>query len=633
MTKYLSVLVLIQIGTGVLVFFASYSIKGMLKNKANFSLAVFTSTVIATILNYFLQQGVAKNEILLNRYIFPSATIYQILFFTLLFLLLYILINRYFLTSALIVTLSALLAYANSLKFTLRNEPVLITDFVWLLNPSQLLEYVNSTSLPYIIVGILLVILIAILGQRYILSNKIIPQIKHRLLLITALFSVGGVALAVFQTAEESKVVEGVPILSRLNNWYDIEWLGFGVNARYKSLAYVWTKQLTLKMMEEPEGYSKETIEKLVKKYESRASEINKERTEEISDQTVIYILSESFSDPRRIEGLSVSEGILSNLDNIKSNTTSGLMKSDGFGGGTANMEFQTLTGLPFYNMSSSVSVLMTEVFPRMNIVPTISDIFEQNSCIVIHPSGASNYNRNKVYTSLGFNKQIFLAGSEDTLQNVSTYGANVSDETTYQNILNNIDTSKSQFFSVITMQNHTPWIMDSPENLTATLNTLSSENQSTLNSYIRLINKTDQDTQLFLEQLSKIDKKITVVFYGDHLPGFYSSNIFDTNPESQYQTDYFIWSNYPTQKLNYPLVNSSDFSAELLAHTNSKVSPYYALLTDVLNNSSVDKKDLNSQQLEIANDLELIQYDIIAGKGYLNNFSTFFKYKNRRII
>ena len=35
----------------------------------------------------------------------------------------------------------------------------------------------------------------------------------------------------------------------------------------------------------------------------------------------------------------------------------------------------------------------------------------------------------------------------------------------------------------------------------------------------------------------------------------------------------------------------------------------------------------------ERVNDLELIQYDIIAGKGYLNNFSTFFKYKNRRII
>ena len=52
-----------------------------------------------------------------------------------------------------------------------------------------------------------------------------------------------------------------------------------------------------------------------------------------------------------------------------------------------------------------------------------------------------------------------------------------------------------------------------------------------------------------------------------------------------------------------------------------------------IISGQSVDKKDLNSQQLEIANDLELIQYDIIAGKGYLNNFSTFFKYKNRRII
>ena len=103
------------------------------------------------------------------------------------------------------------------------------------------------------------------------------------------------------------------------------------------------------------------------------------------------------------------------------------------------------------------------------------------------------------------------------------------------------------------------------------------------MDNYAKLLYQTDQATQEWLQELSQIDQKITVVFYGDHLPGFYPQDSFADNLAGQYQTDYFIWSNYPTEVLSYPLVNSSDFPAELLAGTNSKVSPYYALLTDVL--------------------------------------------------
>lgn len=125
------------------------------------------------------------------------------------------------------------------------------------------------------------------------------------------------------------------------------------------------------------------------------------------------------------------------------------------------------------------------------------------------------------------------------------------------------------------------------------------------------------------------MDKKITVVFYGDHLPGLYPESIFENNSESKYLTDYFIWSNKGNQKLNFPLVNSSDFPAALLAHTNSKVSPYYALLTDVLYNSSVDKTELSEAAQIIADDLKLIQYDITVGKNYLKNYNEFFNTEN----
>ena len=53
-------------------------------------------------------------------------------------------------------------------------------------------------------------------------------------------------------------------------------------------------------------------------------------------------------------------------------------------------------------------------------------------------------------------------------------------------------------------------------------------------------------------------------------------------------------------------------------------MSPYYALLTEVLHKASVDKKDLDAEGRQIAEDLKLIQYDMVAGKGYLSK--DFFK-------
>ena len=127
---------------------------------------------------------------------------------------------------------------------------------------------------------------------------------------------------------------------------------------------------IVLSHMETPDGYSKEKIQKIAKRYQSEAEKINATRTEKISDQTVIYILSESLANPNRIPGITTSENILPYIDEIISNTTSGLMKSDGYGGGTANMEYQTLTGLPMYNLSSSMTSLTTEIVPEMMLKP-----------------------------------------------------------------------------------------------------------------------------------------------------------------------------------------------------------------------------------------------------------------------
>ncbi|EHJ52443.1 LTA synthase family protein [Streptococcus macacae] len=594
-------------------------------NSPNVSLAFASSLLFAIIFNYFLQYGLKSDAPLLGRYIVPGATAYQILVLSAAGFFLYLAVNRYLSVTFLILILGSIISVVNILKVGLRNEPLLVTDFTWVTNMELLVNSVNSNIVISIVLVLALLIFIYLFLRKRLLQGKIIEKLRLRISLIFCLCTLGLSIFTIFRNEEDSKVLNGIPIISKVNNWVDIGYQGFYSNASYKSLMYVWTKQVTKSIMDKPEGYSKKRILKLAKKYNNVAKKINKERTENISDQTVIYILSESFSNPDRVQGVSLSRDVIPNINQIKSQTTSGLMHSDGYGGGTANMEFQSLTGLPYYNFNSSVSTLYTEVVPDMSVFPSISNQFKSKNRIAIHPSSASNYSRKYVYDKLGFPTFIASSGTDNKIADPEKVGLNISDKTTYQNILDNINPSKNQFFSVMTMQNHVPWASSEPSDVTASGKGYTNEENGSLTSYARLLTYTDKETKSFLDQLSQLNHKVTLVFYGDHLPGLYPESAFEKNPKSQYQTDYFIWSNYKTKQTNHPYVNSSDFTAELLEHTNAKVSPYYALLTKVLDNTTVGHGKLSKGQKEIAKDLKLLQYDISVGEGYIRNYKGFF--------
>ena len=82
------------------------------------------------------------------------------------------------------------------------------------------------------------------------------------------------------------------------------------------------------KIMDKPEGYSKDTMEQLAAKYANAAKTANQNRSANITDSTVIMILSESFAAPTRVPGVSFSEDPMPNIRNLKEQTTSGIMLS-----------------------------------------------------------------------------------------------------------------------------------------------------------------------------------------------------------------------------------------------------------------------------------------------------------------
>lgn len=97
-----------------------------------------------------------------------------------------------------------------------------------------------------------------------------------------------------------------------------------------------------------------------------------------MTDNTVIMVLSETFSDPTRVPGVSFSEDPMPNIRHVKAQTTSGLMLSPGYGGGTANIEYQALSGLSMANYSSTLSIAYQQLVPSLKWAPTLNQAWDK---------------------------------------------------------------------------------------------------------------------------------------------------------------------------------------------------------------------------------------------------------------
>lgn len=426
-----------------------------------------------------------------------------------------------------------------------------------------------------------------------------------------------------------------------------------------------FTRQLNPKVMVKPDDYSEETMKQVAARYEKAAKKINAKRSANMTDSTVIYVLSESFSDPSRVPGLKVNKDSIPNIRKIKQNTTSGLMLSSGYGGGTANLEYMGLSGLSMANFDSSLTSPYQQLVPSEHWTPTINQMWgASKNSIGLHPYESSMYSRATNYKKFGFSHFYTLTGPDViSHQDKIDDSPYVSDEATYQSTLEEVRKTKSnQFLQVITMQNHMPyhdWYKHNDFKASSTTGKpLKDDEKESIETYQKGASLTDGATAGFLSELDKLDKPVTVVFYGDHLPGIYSSaSADDDNSLALHQTDYFIWSNKASGTQGNKIDNAeysspNFFVAQAAEHMDAKVSPYLAFLTEmhskisameppVVNNiqgwdripegqniylnskgEPMAEDDFDAETKQLLADYKLIQYDITTGKNYLKDTS-----------
>lgn len=597
----------------------------------------------------------------------------------LIYLALILVTNRFWIATLVFGVALTAFGVANSIKVQLRNEPIIPADLTFISggDTGSIMSFVPKSSQAFVNGAINFVIWFAIIafalfvldGRRRFIHCSWRHPIANAKNIIGNIFRVLAAVLSVVLLSAYAMGL-GTPG-SNVYKWakdngYEPQlWNAIG-DAQANNPATTFLSLSKVKAMDKPDNYSQKTMQSLAKKYAQEAQAINHTRSGELTDNTVIMILSETFSDPTRVPGVSFSLDPIPNIRNIKNTTTSGLMLSPGYGGGTANIEYQALTGLNLANFNDSLIVPYQQLVPNQNDPYSFNQIwmkkYGKNASTAVHPFQQSMYLRNINYRKFGFS-YLYTLDSKIPLKHTGCIDRSpyVSDSEAYQSILDLLDrqqdSKSSQFLQLVTMQNHMPYgdYYDNNEFSDANISEdLSDGERWNINTYTKGINWTDQETADFLNQLDQMDKPITVIFYGDHLPGIYDTADMNKNNKTVlHETDYFIWSNSASSshgtKVNPTTTayTSSNYFMPLAAeHMNAKVSPYLAMLTELqqevpamsrvigtnggigqgkatyLDHDGNDIKvtALSAKAKELLKDYKLVQYDQTVGKNYLKD-------------
>lgn len=592
----------------------------------------------------------------------------NVILVALLYLMLLMLFNRFWTASIVILAVGIIVAAIEHFKVEIRYEAILPADLGFLgSNTGNMLTFIPAGAHVTILVALgafaVLLALILVLRHfdgrkgRMIRTDNLSLNLTSRLILLLLPILVFALYCIHVGTTDSlankfSRALGDTP--SMWDSVYD---------AQRNGPLVAFTRQLNPKIMDKPSNYSEKTMKKVAARYQKEAETINASRTNNLTDSTVVYVLSESFSDPSRVPGLKTNKDSMPNIRKIKAGTTSGLMLSSGYGGGTANLEYMGLSGLSMANFESSLSSPYQQLVPSQHWTPTINQLWGAPvNSLGYHPYESSMYSRATNYKKFGFSHFYTLTGPDVIkYQDKIDESPYVSDKSSYDSALEGIKSGKTnKFIQIITMQNHMPyheWYENNDYTAESTTGTpLGDDEQQSIETYQKGVEITDQATQEFLNELDALDKPVTVVFYGDHLPGIYSSaSEDDNNSLALHLTDYFIWSNKASSsqgnKASDAAYSSPNFFvAQAADHMNAKVSPYLAFLTEMhskiaameppvvnkiqgwdripegqniyldQNGNPMSTDDFDKETKQLLADYKLIQYDITAGKNYLKD-------------
>ena len=477
------------------------------------------------------------------------------------------------------------LAVTNSILLCFRITPLAATDIALL---TSVFEIMGIYLTVWQIILLVLLVLVVIAGLIY-LGIRMKKQVYHPLLAVcNAVISILAVVLMIH--------------IGDARGWLQTEFANLPDAYADNGFVYCFTRSLFDRGISKPDTYDEDTVDNILE-------DMKKQKTNEVEEKpNIIFIQLESFMDLKRMQGVTYSEEPTPVYSSLRKTCPGGFLKVPSVGAGTANTEFEILTGMTLDYFGAGEypykTVLQDETCESMAY--NLRELGYRTG--VLHNNTGSFYSRNKVFANLGFDYFVSSEYMENLSYNPIGWAKDKVLTGQIQHILK--ATSEPDLIYTITVQDHGKYpteLLENPHIKVSGFAPEDEERQNAFTYYVNQCHETDAFLGSLIATLNAFEEPGVLVLYGDHLP-----NLDITEEElasgNLFQTEYVIWSNKKMLE-DYELSKKNEnlYAYQLSAHVLKLFGMNNGLLTKF--------HQMYHNYDNYKSNLKILQYDMLYGK------------------
>ena len=437
----------------------------------------------------------------------------------------------FFISSNLVISFSItafvmlLMGFVNRQKILLRNDPFLPWDISLGFEVMGIAKSFGLKMILAVIFGILLYILFS--AAVFILVKNKKLDVKIRL---------GGVFICILSAFflngslyKNQKINSSLAVIGNVYNQVN--------TFNSKGFLYSFIYANNTNRISKPDGYNPDLVIEKMNSFEKSGIE----ELKSAEKPHIFMIMGEAFSEISLNPNFDFTgyTDPLENFKKIKEDSIYGQIVVPNLGGGTADTEFDSLTGLSSRHLRGAPFAyrLVGNDFEAMPSV--LSEIGYKSEAL--HPGYSWFYNRENVFKFFGFEKSVFLDDFNPETQNKGMY---INEEVTIDKVIEMYEESINEnpdtpyFGFCVTIQNHGPYNdkYQAKTNFSSSI-PLSDSDINALSNYFEGLKDADIELMRLINYINESKEPIVLLYYGDHLPAF-SQEVYKAFYPEEYEVN-----------------------------------------------------------------------------------------------
>ncbi len=344
-----------------------------------------------------------------------------------------------------------------------------------------------------------------------------------------------------------------------------------------------------------PPGYSYEEVTRIYDKYITSGDKNDGTHENagipesETRKPHIIAVMNEAFSDLSVVAPVIDSRTCLPYYHSLSENVIKGKVLVSTHGGGTANTEYEFLTGntigfipgtIPYQQFVLQASPALPELLKEQGYQTT-----------AIHPYDKSGYGRDRVYPLLAFDEFLDIRAFDPDLPRIRN--RYLSDADSYRKVIEVFEKNKQgnrpKFIFNVTMQNHGDYLSGYYGDNAIRIPGYEGQFPD-IEEYLTLIRESDAALPILIDYFSAVEEPVILILFGDHQPSitdeFYETFMGKTMDQwtlaelqKRFEVPFLIWANYDIAERSSVCTSANYLSSLAFREAGIAMSPYQKFL------------------------------------------------------